>query len=82
MLEDIAIIDLAGPGFLAPGIVADMKTGDFPPGKVDIGNQVAFGDLLMIEVIDDLAAGMIDRPADIIGSEQLSSKTGRGDRAY
>ena len=64
--EHVLIINLSGSGFSSPGIVTNMKRGDFPPCPVDVGDNIALGDLLMVHVVDDLAAGMIDTLTDHI----------------
>ncbi|MFT6574066.1 MAG: hypothetical protein ACJA16_002255 [Akkermansiaceae bacterium] len=47
-------IDFAGAGFLAAGVVAGLEVGDFVPGEVDVGDEVSFGDLLVVDVAEDL----------------------------
>jgi hypothetical protein len=54
VLEDVLVIYFSSRRLLTAWIVAEMKGCDFVPGHIDVGNQVAFGDLLMIYVIDNL----------------------------
>ena len=75
VLEDVAVVDFAGGGFLASGLVAHLEIGDLVPGGVHVGNLVAFGDLLVVEVIEDLDAGAVDPFADEIGLGILLRKT-------
>ena len=42
-------------GCFAPGTVPQMESGDLVPGLANTGGHVALSDLLVIEVIDDLA---------------------------
>ena len=44
-----------------------MKAGNLIPGPVDIGDEVAFCDLLVIDVIDDLAARAGNGLANLVG---------------
>ena len=67
MFRDVTIVDFSGGRFLTAGIVAHLKIGDFIPGHVHIGNQVALGDLLMVQIIEYFAGGTAHRPADLIG---------------
>ena len=53
--EDVGVVDLARRGLVAAGVVADLKVGDLAPGMVDVGDQIALGDLLVIEIVEDLA---------------------------
>jgi len=67
VFEDIFVVDFAGGGFFPTGVVADLEAADFRPGAVDVGNEVAFGDLLVIDVEEDFAAGVVDGLADHVG---------------
>ena len=71
VLEDILVIDFSGGRFLPAGIVTEMEGGDFAPGHIDIRNQVAFGDLLVIYVVDNFDRGAVDCPADHVGLRNL-----------
>ena len=44
------------------------------PGLVDVGDQVALGDLLVIQVVEDLAARRVHRLADGVGLRHLGQK--------
>ena len=67
VLENIAVVDLAGAGFFATGIVACLQVGDFVPRGVEAGNQIIRGDLLVIQIEEDLAGRTVDRPAERMG---------------
>ena len=58
--EDVVIIDLTGTGLLSSGIVADVEVTDQIDVCGCIADDVAFGDLLMIEIKEDLAVGGVD----------------------
>ena len=49
MRGSLGRIDFAGAGFLA-----GLEVGDFVPGEVDVGDEVSFGDLLVVDVAEDL----------------------------
>ena len=44
------VVDLSGRWFFAAGVVADLVVGDFVPGSVDVGDEVALLDLLVVDV--------------------------------
>jgi hypothetical protein len=67
VLENIQIVDLPGGGFPATRVVADLKVGDLVPGPINIGDEIAFGNLLVIKVVQDFARGAADRLAERIG---------------
>ena len=75
--EDVLVVDLAGAGLLAPGIVADVERRDLVPGPVDVGDEVALGDLLVVQVVDDLDRGAVDGLADLIGLRDLLEEQAR-----
>src|SRR5690606_37845954 len=64
MLEDVAVVDLARCRLLAAGIVSHLEVGDFAPSQIDVGNQIPFGDLLVINVEENFAGWAVDGPAD------------------
>ena len=70
-------IDLARAWFFPAGIVPKVKMSDFAPCHVDIRDQVSFGDLLMIQVVDDLAGRAVDRLADLVGLRDLLQEQAR-----
>ena len=65
MLENVLVVDLPGGGFLASGRIPHMETTDLIPGTVDIRDQISFRDLLVVDVVDDLAIGAPDSFADL-----------------
>ncbi len=67
MLENTFVVDFAGGGFFATGVIAHLKNADFRPAAVDVGNEVAFGDLLVVDVKEDFATRVVDGLADQIG---------------
>ena len=48
-------VDFSSSRLFAAGIVAGLEVGDFVPGHIHVGNQIAFGNLLVIQIIEDLA---------------------------
>ena len=77
MLEYILIVDFPAGGFFAPGVVTQMEGGNLIPGLIDIWNQVTLGDLLVLEVIDDLAIGAVHSSTNQIGLGDLLQKEAR-----
>src|SRR5690606_9526691 len=63
----VLVVDLPRGGFLSAGIVAHLKIGYFIPTGIDIGNEVAFLDLLVVYVKKNLATGTVHSLADLIG---------------
>ncbi len=57
MTEYVLVIDLAAGRFFTARIVAGLEVGDFVPTMIDVGDEVPFGDLLMINVEQNFAAG-------------------------
>ncbi len=53
--EYIQVIDLAGCGFFPARVVAHLEISDLFPGEVNIRDQVALRDLLVVQVIQDFA---------------------------
>ena len=66
MPEDVAVVDLTGSRFVAAGVVAVLEASDVRPALVEIRDQVSFGDLLVIDVEQDLARRAVHRFADCI----------------
>ncbi len=66
VFKDVAVVDLARARFVSTRVVADLEVGDFAVGVVDIGNQIAFGNLLVVQVIEDFARRTVDRLAYLI----------------
>jgi len=54
VLEYIQVVDLPGGRFLPAGIIPHLEIANLIPCQVNIGNQVPFMNLLVIEVIQDL----------------------------
>ena len=55
MLKHIQVVDLSGGGFFSPRVFPYLELGDLIPCPVHVGDQIAFLDLHVIEVIQDLA---------------------------
>lgn len=55
MPEDLAVIDLAGIRFFATWVVTGLKVCDLGPAQINVGNQIALGDLLMVDIEENLA---------------------------
>ena len=67
VLEHIFVIDFTRERLIAPWIVANLEVGNFRPREVDIRNDISLGDLLMIDIEQNLTAWRIDSPADFKG---------------
>ena len=65
MPKNVVIVDLAGCRLFATRIVSDLNIHDLIPRLVHIREQVPFCDLLMVEIVQDLARRARDRPADL-----------------
>ena len=55
MFEDIFVIDLTSSRLFTAWVVTNLEVCDFVPGPVDVGDQVAFGDLLVVNVKKNFA---------------------------
>ena len=64
MFEDVKVINLTCGRFLSSGIIPDMESTDIIPGHVNVGNDIPFGDLLMVHIIDNLTGGMVNGLTD------------------
>ena len=64
MLEDLLIVDFPSSWFLSTWVIASLKICDFIPTQVDVCNQVSFGNLLVVNIKQDLATRTIDGFAD------------------
>lgn len=67
MFEDVLVIHFSGEWFLATGVIALLEVCDLRPGGVDIGDDVAFGDLLVIHIEENFASGGVNGSADLEG---------------
>ena len=74
VFKNILVVDLARCGFFAPRVVTDLEVSDFIPGHIHVGNQIALGDLLMIQVIEGLHTRAVDTFADQIGLGDFRQK--------
>jgi len=74
VFEDVLVVNLARCGFFASRVVTDLEVSDFIPGHVHVGNQIALGDLLMVQVIEDFHTGAVDTFADQIGLGDFRQK--------
>src|SRR5690606_5749555 len=72
--KDVLIIDLSGGGFLSARVVPYLEIGDLLPRGIDIGNQVAFLDLLVVNVEKDLAGRTVHGLADLEGLGALGEE--------
>ena len=66
VLEHILIIDLTCSGLVPAGIVAAVESSYFAPCGINVRDQVPFGDLLVIDIIYNLAGWSVNSPADCI----------------
>src|SRR5690606_4340233 len=67
VLEHAPVVDLAGSRFVPSRHVAYLEICNLVPGSVDVRDDIALGDLLVIHVEQDLAGGAVDRFADHVG---------------
>ena len=67
MLENIPVIDLTGSRFISSRIIPDLEVGGLIPCPINVGNDVSFGDLLMINIEKYLAGRTSYCLADFIG---------------
>ena len=67
VFEHVSKIDLARSRLFSPGIITTLKISNFIPTFLNIRNQVAFGDLLVVDVEEDFAGRVVDRLADSVG---------------
>ena len=67
VLEDLAVVDFAGAGFFAAGVVSTLEIRDLGPAVIDVGDEISLGDLLMVNVEEDFAGRAVDRAADGVG---------------
>src|SRR5690606_16132617 len=74
MLEDIGVVDLAAARFGAAGVAGALQVGNFAPTAVDVPEEIAFGDLLMVHVEEDLTRRVIDRAAQREGMRRLGEE--------
>ena len=77
VLEHIFVIDFAGERLCPPWIVANLEVSNLRPREVDIWNDISLGDLLMIDIKENLAAWRIDSPADFKGLWRLREELPR-----
>jgi hypothetical protein len=60
--EDVAVIDLAGAGFVAAGDVGEVVLADLVEAVTDTLYQIALHNLHMIDVEEELDVGVADTP--------------------
>ena len=65
-LKYIRVVDLTSSRFFASGIVASLKVTNLVPSAVDVGDQVSFADLLVVDVKQYLATWRINGSADCV----------------
>ena len=65
-LEDIAVIDLAGKGIFTTRNITDLEVSNFVPVLADVVDQVAFTDLLVIDIEQDLHVFAPNRLHDFV----------------
>lgn len=76
VLANFGVVDLTGAGLFSARIISCLEIAYLGPTLVDVGNEVSFGDLLMINVKQDFAGRTIDRPANgkgLVGTLQKDS---------
>ena len=75
--EYILVVDLARSRFFPPRIITNVKSSNMLPRLVDIGYQIAFADLVVIQIIDDFAAGVVHALANELGLGDIPEETTR-----
>src|SRR5262249_44213083 len=60
-LQDARVVDLAGARLVAPGVVGDLHVAELWETVADVAAQVAFGDVVVVEVEQDLHVRRADR---------------------
>lgn len=53
--KDISVIDLPGRWLVPARIISDLKIGDLIPATFDVGDQISFLYLLVVDIEQDLA---------------------------
>ena len=66
MAEDVAIVDLARPGFFAPWVITTLEICNFIPAIIDVWDEVSFTDLLVVNIKQNFTGRMVDGLADLI----------------
>src|SRR5690606_30214028 len=74
VLEHAPVVDLTGRRLVPSRNVANLEIGDLVPRGIDVRNDVALRDLLVIDVEQDLARGAADRFADHVGLRNLGKE--------
>ena len=64
---DICIIDFAGAGLVAAGDVGDVDEADYIDVLVELFDEIAFGDLFVEEVVEELDLRVVDGANDLDG---------------
>ena len=64
VLANLLVVDLARAGFLASGVVAGLEVANLVPAHVDVRDEIAFGDLLVIDIKQNLARRTVDCSTD------------------
>ena len=73
--EYVFIIYLTRAWLFSPRVISYVERGNVLPGFVDIGNEIAFADLLVIQIIHDFAARVVYAFADEIRLRDLPEET-------
>lgn len=74
MFEDILVVYLTGSRFIPSWIVTHLKIANLVPRQIDVGNKVALGNLLMIQVVEDFAGLAVHRTANLVGLRDSGQK--------
>ena len=77
VLEHVAVVDLARARLVAARVVARLQVRDLVPGHVDVRDEIPFGDLLVIDVEQNLARRAADRAANLIRLRNLVQEHAR-----
>src|ERR1700733_2886697 len=65
--EDVGVVDFAGAGLVAAGNVGNVDEADDVDVLLKFFNEIAFGDLLVEEIVEKLHVGMVHFADDLDG---------------
>ena len=77
MSKNISIVDFTGCWLFTSRIITDLEIADFIPGVVDIRNQVTLGNLLVINIAENLAGRTTNRITNLISLRHLGQEKTR-----
>ena len=75
--EYVLVVYLARAGLFPTWVIAYVESSDVLPGFVDVGNQITFADLLVIQIIYNLAARVVHAFTNQICLRDIPEETPR-----